>query len=518
MMDARAHAAATSASSVATSERPAPPLASARLKRDHHARLLLGCVFCFVYAYFFQGGGWNQNSHFDTVRSFVERHAADITPIAANTGDVGYHDGKVYSNKGPGLALWLTPVYFVLYQLERHAGAGNDVYWWANFNAHVLTFFASGLPGVGVVLLLFEHFRRQYATTAESLCLAGGFGAGSLLFPYAGVMMSHVFSAWLLFMAWHLMRAAVGQRRQLLLAGLLTAMAVVTDLLSAPVALLFLSYVACRKPWRQGVGFVGGAALIAALFLIYNQLTFGSAFTTHQTLESHQFQTPGLVLGMLQRPQWPRLYWLTIHPFRGLFYCCPVLLLPLLSWLPWPRTWRVRAVPWEKSIPLCVIATFVLFNLSFNGWTGGWGVGPRYLIPMLPFLFSFALPGFRRWPTVSMLLMTLSAVLMLSIAAVELMVPSPNGGAARPLNPVADSLRQLRAGDISLSTQGMLDYVPVRKKRSRWASYNLGELVGLTGLDSVTPPAFALTTLAGASFVMYRRREAGRRGTSPDPR
>ena len=41
---------------------------------------MLAAALCFLYAYFFQGGGWNQNSHFDTVRSIVERHAFDITP------------------------------------------------------------------------------------------------------------------------------------------------------------------------------------------------------------------------------------------------------------------------------------------------------------------------------------------------------------------------------------------------------------------------------------------------------
>ena len=44
---------------------------------------LLFCAFCFLYAYFFQGGGWNQNSQFDAVRSLVERHTLEITPMIA---------------------------------------------------------------------------------------------------------------------------------------------------------------------------------------------------------------------------------------------------------------------------------------------------------------------------------------------------------------------------------------------------------------------------------------------------
>ena len=40
-----------------------------------------------------------------------------------------------------------------------------------------------------------------------------------------------------------------------------------------------------------------------------------------------------------------------------------------------------------ESVLFSVLAlTFLLMNVSFNGWHGGSSFGPRYLIPAIPFL------------------------------------------------------------------------------------------------------------------------------------
>ena len=470
------------------------------LKQDILAMSLLFAVFCLLYAYFFQGGGWNPNSHFDTVRAVVERHALDITPIAQNTGDIAVFEGKTYSNKAPGLALWAAPAYFVLYHLERKSGDVGDS-WHVNLNAQILTFVTSGLPGAVLVLLLYWHFRRQSGSAAESLTLAGGFGAGSLIFPYAGIMMSHVFTACFLFGAWQIISSRSAGRALVALAGLMTGFAVVVDALSLSAAVLFAIYVVRRRSLLEIVGFAVGAGVMAALLFTYNQLTFGSPFTSNQTLVGG-FQTQGLVLGMLQPPDYERLYWLMLHPFRGLFYCCPVLVLSLLS-----LRWRWRGITLEVVVPLAIILSFLFFNITFNGWAGGWGVGPRYLIPMTPFLFSFALRGFRLCTAPATLLMAASAVIMFSVSAVQVMAPAPNDRVDARMDPVSDSVRKLSRGEVSVSTQSMLDIKPMKSESAVWASYNLGEVMGLRGLASVVPAAVLLFALALTSMAFYRQQD-----------
>ena len=474
-------------------------------QHDQLAMQLLFCVFCGLYAYFFQGGGWNQNSHFDAVRSMVERHTVEITPIARNTGDVGFHDGKVYSNKGPGLAALTAPVYFVLYHLQRALSEGEPELLQTYVNAQILAFFASGLPGVMLVLVLYSHFRRAKASAADSLCLAAGFGAGTLVFPYSGLMMSHIFTACALFTAWHILSDATQTFGRSLASGVLVGAAVITDVLATPVALLLLFYATRRHARRELSGFVAGAGLMACLFLTYNRVAFGSIFKTNQNLDAQQFQTQGLLFGMLGPPEWMRLYWLSFHPFRGVFHCCPVLLLPFLSLPRSLRSFRRTALHLEQVVPLLVVANYVLFNLSFNGWTGGWGVGPRYMIPMVPFLYVFALSGFRRVRLPAMLLMALSSVSMFCVAAVRTMVPAPSGGQVPAWDPVADCIERLAAGQVSISTQGVLDYVPTKGPMAPWASYNLGEVIGLRGLFSVVPALLLLGVLIWG-LVVFRQR------------
>jgi hypothetical protein len=464
-------------------------------QQDRRSLILLFCTFAFCYAFFYQGGGWNQNSHFDTIRALVERRTTEITAYARNTGDVGKVDGRIYSNKPPGLAFLGAPLYFAAYHLERALGLDPAAFRTATFNAQLLTFWTSGVPALVLLLLLFQHFRRAGATSLEGTWLAAAFGIGSLALPYAGVMMNHLLDACLLFAVWHLITRPWVSASIALLAGFLSGLAIMTESLAAPAASLFLLYLAIRNR-RAASLFLLGAAPMAAGLLGYNYFCFGTAFLTNATLPSDLFQTEGRLFGMLGWPEPIRLYWLTFQPFRGLFICCPVLLVPLLSMRyasPFSSR-RTSAAVLEKVIPLAIVAYHLLFNLSFNGWTGGWCVGPRYLIPALPFLFSFALTGFRRFRFLTILLGAVSALFMVGVSAVLVMIPAPNNGPALPVNPVFFCLRELAAGHLSISTQSILDYVPVPGRQ--WASYNLGELLGLHGLASLLPILLVLLAFA----------------------
>lgn len=448
---------------------------------DRQSQVLLFCFFLLLYAYFFQGGGWNQNSYFDTIRAMVERGTMDIMAYARNTGDAAAFKGRVYENKLPGLALVGAPAYFVLYHLERSLGISPDSFRTVNGNAHALTFFTSGLPGVLLLLVLYRNFRRREATAYESLWLAGAFGIGSLILPYSGVMMSHLLTAFLLFTAWHLISGPTLSRGAAAAAGLLAGMAAITDLLAAPAAVLFLVYLYAGGKSGAMLPFVAGAGVFAGILAVHNYHYFGSVMLTNQGIQPDNFKTPGYLFGMFTWPTPALLYWLTLHPYRGLFFGCPVLALSLFSLR---RPFRVALV---TAIPLLVFSYYLIFNMSFNGWTGGWGVGPRYLVPSLAFLFSLSLDGFRRWPGMAHVLMVISAVFMICATAVQVLVPGPNGGPPPPSYSITDSIGQLASGEVSVSSQGMLDYLPAHSPHEQWDSYNVGELLGLSGVFSLAP-------------------------------
>src|SRR5438876_1059931 len=154
------------------------------------------------YIYFFQGFGWNQNSHFATMRCIVEHGSPEITPFAGFTGDVSYAGNRIFSNKPPGLALIGTPCWFVIYHVERQLGVDVNEPRIVGYSQHILSIVLCALPGTALVLLVYPALLRQPISQVQVLGLAGAFACGSLIWPYTGLLMSHVMTAALLFGAW----------------------------------------------------------------------------------------------------------------------------------------------------------------------------------------------------------------------------------------------------------------------------------------------------------------------------
>jgi hypothetical protein len=462
---------------------------------DRRVLLFLAVVFSVLYGYFYQGGGWNQNCVFDTTRALVEGGTLEITDYADNTGDVSTHEGRIYANKPPGLAFTAVPVYFVLVQLERRLDLDIDAPHVASANAHVLSFWSSGLPAMVLVLGLYWHFRRSGSSRREAFVLAFGFGLGTLGFPYSGALVRHNLVAACLFMAWILIR----DREAFLGAGALLGLAALTEYLTIPLVGLTVVYgfwrSRARAPWLLAGPLVAGLVILAC-----NAWAFGGPFQTAYT-HMQDFKNEGLLLGMLHWPDLRRLYWLSIHPFRGLLYCCPVFLLAALAAA---KPFQTRTVCLDSVFAVAVFGYFLLFNLCFNGWTGGWGVGPRLLIPGLPFLYIFVRPGWARFPAFSGLVASLSSTIMLATATAILILPGPNFGPPPDDDPVRVVIGEVMHGRVSQSRQSILEFSPTRRPTEDdfWDSYNLGEVAGLRGLASLVP---LLAVLGLVAIAVWRR-------------
>ena len=76
-----------------------------------------------------------------------------------------------------------------------------------------------------------------------------------------------------------------------------------------------------------------------------------------------------------------------IAPGRSLFIYAPPLLVALFGIRRVARTW-----PAEAKLALALVLTRTVFVAARSDWYGGWGIGPRYLLPILPFaMLPFAL-------------------------------------------------------------------------------------------------------------------------------
>lgn len=431
---------------------------------------LLGVCSFVAYAYFFQGFGWNQNAHYATMRCIVEHGSPEITPLAGFTGDVSYAGDRIFSNKPPGLALLGTPFYFGIDRVERHFGLDVNEPRVVAYSQHLLSIVLCALPGAALVVMVYYALLRQPISQVQALGLAGAFAFGSLIWPYTGLLMSHVMTAALLLGAW-LCITGDWSTRKIVLAGTLLGAAMLCEVLIWPASLLFVLYVLWRRSnLREVTAFAAGPLAACLILALYNRWAFGRIITIGILHTRSQFKSPDLFLGMFGWPDLRRLYWITFHPLRGMFLTTPLLLVPVLGLL---RIFDVRSlrISADKLLALAIIAYHVLFEMCYYSWTGGYGTGIRFLVPVIALAYLFAPAGLRAMPMVSIVLLSVSVVMMLAITSVLVTVPANESGEPIGHVPIWTAMRNLMNGRVA---QGE-------------GAYNVGMLLGLQGPVSALP-------------------------------
>lgn len=457
-------------------------------------------VLTFVaYAWFFGGGGWNQNATLDLARAIVERGRIDIGPYASNTGDLSYADGKVYANKAPGLGVLAAPPFALASFVMRGAPAADPVA--LTIAAWIATVAVCGLTGALIPPLLFHEGRRRGKSRGWSVAVALAIGLGTPLFAFSTVLFPHVPSALLLLAATLLV---VGGRRPAL-AGFLVALGAATNYLLVPAAAILLAVPLLRRSWRDAAGFLLGAIPPAALVAVYQLAAFGSPFRTSiDTMDPRFVSSDARWLGVFDLPRLDALAGITISPYRGLFWVSPVLLLALVG--AW-RLWRERRETAMLACSAVISVFFLLVNASFNGWEAGFSFGPRYLLPIVPLLGLLLLEADRVPRSIFVVLLALS----LSHNGVAVAVdPQPSGSIADPLfsylyptlvtGRVPEGLVIMPQwpsswieGRVAVNPHTVDQAIPFTRHApgsapSLWASFNLGEpLFGVGSGWSIVP-------------------------------
>jgi hypothetical protein len=460
-----------------------------------------------AYGWFHAGGGWNQNALFDLTRAIVERHTFTIDAYMPNTGDVSFANDHVYANKSPALAWAAAVPYAALYAIERARGIDTNDIHVVTLNAYLCTLVVVALPTALIPALLYALARRRKFPATWSALVALATALATQLFPFATIFMIHAPSALLLLVALTSERRAVAG----FAAGLATAM----NYLCA-VTLLFalLGRVRDARRWRFVLAALPPLVALAA----YQFVCFGGIFTTSVAKTSTQFLRPGAPLGVLQLPTLDSLYGVTISPYRGVFFFAPLLLVALFGIAPW---WRDRRL--ECALALTAVAALFAFNICFNGWEGGFSIGGRYLVPLIP-LFGIAILYARR-PAPTLILGALSLVINFAAAAVDV---QPSGTIPRPVTqyllpllvrghfapsvPITPPWSATTiTGHTSVSRLTYDELVVFQRHSpgstaSEWTSFNLGEPFAGEGELSSLLPLLLLLAAGGAAIARMSRR------------
>jgi hypothetical protein len=354
------------------------------------------------------------------VVAVVHDHTFRIDPYVANTVDYAKVGEHYYSDKAPGAAFLGIPVYAILNGVMEQSAMSGLVARLSNNEAIgrtlresgtglledkvrlaiaqvALTVVASALPTALMSALLYVLLRRFVDSPWPRVLVAVGYGLLTPAFAYAGQFYGHQLSAACLFVAFYLVfmaRKAVSTAR-LLGVGLLLGYSVITEYPSALIAGVLFVYTFCILDDKRRIAWVilTGMA-VAAGWMAYNQAVFGSPLAlgySHSELWQEQHQTGFMSLSL---PRWEALWGITFSGYRGLFVLSPLLLLSVPGFVLWYRSGENRAEFW--TMLFSIVATF-LFNSSSVMWWGGYAVGPRYLLPMLPFMALPMVLVFRAW-------------------------------------------------------------------------------------------------------------------------
>lgn len=471
-----------------------------------------------TYAYFFGGSGFNQNATFGLTRAIVEQRSLAIDRYASNTGDISFHEGRVYSNKAPGTSFLAVIPYALLYAIEKLSGLDVDDPLVLTLNLYLCTVAVCSTTGALIPFLLFLEARRRQIPRRWSLIIALIIAFGTPVFAYSTMLFVHVPSAALVLLSF---LAVTGEKPRPLAGGLWIGLAGLLNYLCIPLALIFGTTLLARTRRARDFGlFLLGGLPSAVILAAYQFAAFGAIHRTSVATTNPAFLTEGAWLGVIKWPSLEAFIGITVSPYRGLLYLSPILLLALIGiWLSWRKGWL------ERSTILCIVASttyMLLANSSFNGWHGGYSIGPRYLIPIVPLMALLLLSVAGKMRVLWIALGALSLVLNFAATVVDPQPPDilrePLGRYALPallfgsVDPrdvsVPVWIGQFYTGHVGTNRVAADEILPFKKHlpgspASEWASFNLGEMLFETGSALSLIPI--LIWMVGGAVILWRK-------------
>ncbi len=320
-------------------------------------------------------------------------------------------DGKLYSLFGPGEAIAAAPLYRLAEAIER-----TD--WYRNapslvgksFFVHggISSFLKDRIPqdlaphalrmvvcsfNILVcslcVLVFFLTIKALTRSEQSALLTSVLFAFGSLLFPYSGTFFSEPLATFWVMLSFYILVRDGGKQDDaltplaLLAAGAALGLAVathITAILFAPFFCIYAAFLARQDTGSRSHSRLAGVAIFSAglgvllvLLGYYNFARFGDVLETGRTAGTNSY-------GTFVAP-WRGLWGELCSAGKGLVFYCPAFILGLAAWRPFHRKHRIL------SLVIAAAALFrVIFIASRSDWHGGFCLGPRYMVMLIPFL------------------------------------------------------------------------------------------------------------------------------------
>ena len=476
--------------------------------RIARSALVLGIAIFLSCAYFYQAGGWNQNSRFALVRAILERHTLQIDAYREHTGDRALWDGHVYSDKAPGVSfLALLPV-AAARTAARLTGVDPESMAGVVWGSYIATLATAALFTVIAGLGVYWVSLQWGASRGAAIFATIAYALASPAWGYGTIFVGHNVTAGCLMLAFASTLALPGSSRHrkslAVVIGLACGLAVLTEFPAAvPVLLLFAFALSTihsleREQWVPlAARVIVGGAVMAVVLMAYHAAAFGSPFQlgygSEDNVEGATMQQGLFGMGF---PTLHVTYEVLLGPYRGLLPLAPLMALAPVGLVLVARA-RGRRVAVVTAVS--VAAFYLLLNISYTYWEGGWFYAPRHLLPGLPFLAPGLAVLWDAWRGWLRVLLAAGCLWGMGINLVAVSTtPQPPSNVMAPMSELM--WPAFREGDLSLNPQSYVEFGAdagrLRHNPGLHASWNLGEVAGLQGLASLLPLLILLIVAA----------------------
>ncbi|HVK83346.1 MAG TPA: hypothetical protein VM513_04515 [Kofleriaceae bacterium] len=352
----------------------------------HGWLIAIALAYLYVFPYFPKIRSANELPRVYLTRAMAAEHRFAIDTGVKRygaTADVSPSGGHSYSNKAPGSSMLALPAYAAVRAVSGEPSL-TVAMWICRVTAGIV-------PMIAFLWLLGGYLERFAPDPRVRRLVIVAYAFGSLAMTYSVLFYSHQLAAACIGSAWILASDVADKRRgwrAMFAAGAFAGAAPLVDYQAVFAALPIAVFVIVRVwrwPRRELVRAVGaataGAAVPIAILLAYHAVCFGSPWATGynaSTTFAHFHQQGFLGITELR---WEAFWGSLLRPDNGLFFLAPWLLLAIPGAVVLARRDRGTA-----AVGIAVVVIYVLFISSINFWRGGWGVGPRYVTAMLPFM------------------------------------------------------------------------------------------------------------------------------------
>lgn len=364
--------------------------------------LIIGVILSILFS---SGQIENPDTHLrlTQTRIFLEKHHLGLPKDVGEDlhGNIAINQlGERFMVYNLGHTILFIPIYYLA---ELASDGDAECYYTAAFLVSFINFIVHSL----CCFLLFKISLSIGASKNKSYFVAFVFCFTSYSFSFAQSTYEHHFEMFFILLGYYFVLSKKSKHNSGLLAGISIAIGLIfrsTTLLALPGLLLLANN---KQRFNMAIGVIPGLASI----LFYNYYRFNNPFESGYNLAWHLAWGNNVTFWSIYRiPQ--SLFSFLLSPAKGLLLFSPTI---ILSCIAIKGFWN-RYNKFSLSIFVLCGLYLTLFSMNF-AWHGSiWSFGPRYILPILPFLYLPILEiNIKKWFYPFLFIATLSQVLLMSV-------------------------------------------------------------------------------------------------------